>query len=163
MSPIRAKRSGSTGGCRRSTMGRRLTVIPWKCQQSGDCCQAVSEVAMTKEEAEALRPHVDPAIWQKLQWSPGPPSTVGTFILLKANPCPLLTTDNLCSVHAVRPYNCRRFACLRIPGEQFEPDHGEFGCANVRDRIDDRSARRFLAKLQRKAQRWALSHGWRNV
>ncbi len=144
-------------------MAKRLTVIPWKCDQTGDCCKAVSGVVMTKEEAETLGTALPKDKWLSLVWKPGPPSTTGTFVELVANPCPLLV-DNRCSVHSVRPYACRRFACLRPDpaNEPFEPDHGEFGCGNARDRITtDRNARRFMALTQRKAQRWARDHGWR--
>lgn len=145
-------------------MAKRLTVIPWECHQTGDCCRAVSGVVMTKEEAETLGQVVSRDKWLALSWKPGPPSTVGTFVELVANPCPLLTDDGKCSVHSVRPYNCRRFACLRPDpaNEPFEPDHDRFGCGNARVRVDtDRGARRFLELLQRKAMKWALSHGWR--
>lgn len=119
---------------------------------------------MTAEEAETLRLKLPAHTWQGLVWSAGPPSTTGTFVKLQAFPCPLLTPEGLCSVHEVRPYNCRRFACLRPDpaNEPFEPNHGKYGCRNVDDRIDDRQTRRFMEKMQRRAQRWAREHGWKD-
>jgi len=142
-------------------MGKRLTVLPWTCHQSGDCCRAIDRLVMTVEEGEALRSAVSREKWATLVWAGVGVKTTGTFISLQAAPCPLLD-GNRCTVYEVRPYNCRRWGCLRPNlDEQFEPDHGEFGCANVRDRVtQDRKARRFMARLQSKAQRWALNHGW---
>lgn len=145
-------------------MGKRLVILPWSCDMSGDCCKSVGDVVMTKEEAGLLKGAVDPAQWATLLWKP----VEDGFVALMAAPCPLLGADNRCTVHAVRPYNCRRFACLRVEGEAFEPEpldlaRGRFGCANLSDRVrDSRDARRFYAKIQRKAQRWAMSHGWTN-
>lgn len=142
-------------------MGKRLTVLPWSCHQTGDCCKAVDAVLMTAEEAEVLRATLPADKWNQLVWAPGPPSTTGTFVKLQAFPCPLLV-DGKCSVHKVRPYNCRRFICLRPDPatESLEPNHGKFGCANIDDRITDRAARRAVVVNQRRAMHWALKHGW---
>lgn len=145
-------------------MGKRLRTLHWACHQTGDCCRAVDEVLMTKEEAEALRPLVSDEKWGQLVWTPGPPDTRGLFVKLKAFPCPLLDADGKCTVHAARPYNCRRFGCLRSSTtEPFIPDHGEFGCGNTREGLRDRDLRRDYALMQQKGMRWALAHGWRNV
>lgn len=139
---------------------KRLTVIPWSCNQSGDCCRAINKLVMTVEEGEALRtaPTMRAEVWKSLTWEAVP----GGFIALQAAPCPLLD-GNRCTVYEVRPYNCRRWGCLRPNlDEQFEPDHGKFGCANARERVEsNRDARRFMERLQSKAQRWAVNHGWR--
>jgi Fe-S-cluster containining protein len=96
----------------------------------------------------------------------------GTFVALRANPCPLLTQDGqglaTCTVHDIRPYNCRRFGCYRPDPEKepYEPEsfdlhRARLGCANLSDRIaQSRPVRRDYARRQRKAQRWALQHGW---
>jgi hypothetical protein len=88
--------------------------------------------------------------------------------------CPLFSSDHSgtphCTVHAARPYNCRRFGCLRPdPGaepfepEEWDPSRGKLGCVNLSERIaKSRVARRLYALIQRKAQRWALKHGWKN-
>jgi Fe-S-cluster containining protein len=148
----------------------RPVELPWSCDQSGDCCRAVSEVTMTKEEAETLQPHVDPVVWASLKWRPVSADGRGVFIALQAAPCPFLRTVSEtraeCGVHAVRPYNCRRFGCYRpdVAAEPFEPDHEEFGCANARERIrGSREVRRAAEQLQRKAQRWARNHGWQEA
>lgn len=89
------------------------------------------------------------------------------LVALTAAPCPLLDFDetgrSVCTVHDVRPYNCRRFFCGRPDParEPFEPTPDGFGCENVAARVrESRPFRRALALVQRKAQRWALAHGW---
>ena len=92
------------------------------------------------------------------------------FVYLEGKPCPLLRMDGAvatCTVHDIRPYNCRRFGCFR-PDPTTEPYVAEpldlpnlrLGCANLSDRLSNRAVRRAYAKLQRKAQQWALKHGW---
>lgn len=148
---------------------KRLTVLPWICSQTGDCCRSVSHVVMTIEEAQLLQTVVDPVKWKTLYWEGVAKQTNGHFIKLQAAPCPLLSDDGKCTVHSVRPYNCRRFTCLRpdVTVEPFEPEpldlaNGRLGCKNLSDRVaTDRGAKRFVAHLQQKAQRWAVKHGWR--
>lgn len=90
------------------------------------------------------------------------------FVLMLAAPCPLLGTDvdgqALCTIHSIRPYNCRRFGCLR-PDPRTEVyeicDDGRWGCKNLIDRVkSSRVARRTIELIQRRAQKWALKHGW---
>lgn len=79
------------------------------------------------------------------------------FVALKAKPCPLYAF-NQCLVYDVRPYNCRRFACLR-PDVKAEPF--DMNDANWRDRVEtSRVARRMMERIQRKAQGWATKMGW---
>lgn len=95
----------------------------------------------------------------------------GRFVYLKGHPCPLLQMDGTrasCTVHAVRPYNCRRFGCFRPDPhtEPYEPEpldlaRGRLGCANLSDRLaESRSVRRAYARMQRRATHWAVTHGW---
>lgn len=77
------------------------------------------------------------------------------FVRLAAKPCPLLVA-NLCSVHAVRPMNCRRFACGR-EDVTTEPFVNEAIPARA---LTDRAFRRQLVVMQRKAQRWGRAHDW---
>lgn len=73
------------------------------------------------------------------------------FVRLVAGPCPLYDAKaRTCTVYAVRPYNCRRFACQRTDYGQQAYDQGP----------TTRQDRRQLVMIQRKAQRWARSHGW---
>lgn len=84
--------------------------------------------------------------------------------------CPLLARDGAlatCTVHDIRPLNCRRFFCYRAPGEPFEEDtrpEAVMGCANLTDRVlQSRPLRRQYAQHQRKAMRtWGVKHGWRD-
>ena len=94
----------------------------------------------------------------------------GSFVRLHAAPCPFLEGQSTCSVHAIRPYNCRRFGCMRpdVKAEKLVLDRAmpitlyrDLGCANLRERlIQSRAVRRLYANMQRKAQRWARQHGW---
>lgn len=79
------------------------------------------------------------------------------FVALKAGPCPLYAFKT-CLVYAVRPFNCRRFGCMRpdVVAEPFEANG-----ANMMDRTNtSRVAWRMAKLMQRKAQRWARKHGW---
>lgn len=126
----------------------------WTCQQSGDCCSIPHEVVMTKQEATTLVHHAPPTI--TLHFRP----VDEKFVALKAGPCPLYVFKT-CLAYEHRPYNCRRFACMRpdVKTEKFEADGG-----NLMARVQtSRVARRLYAKIQRKAQRWAVQHGWGEV
>lgn len=137
-------------------MGKRLVVIPWTCHQTGDCCR-IPQLVMTVEEARLLQDACsDPKSlsWLPVQYQP-------KFVaLVCGGQCPFLV-DNRCSVYDIRPYNCRRFMCLR-PDPASEPLESDGrGCANLSDRVQDsREALRFYNLNQRKAQRWGRQHGW---
>lgn len=129
-----------------------LPVDPhWRCQKSGECCTLPQEVVMTKQEAAVLVHHAPPEI--KLQFRP----VDDRFVAMKAQPCPLFVF-NSCQAYAHRPYNCRRFACMR-PDVKAEPF--EASGANMMDRVKtSRTARRLAEHIQHKAQRWARKYGW---
>lgn len=126
----------------------------WTCQRSGDCCTIPGEVVMTKTEATRLVFHAPPTI--KLEFRP----VDDQFVAMKAGPCPLYVFKT-CLVYDNRPYNCRRFACMRpdVNAEPFEADG-----SNLMDRVKtSRVARRMAEQFQRKAQRWARKMGWGNA
>lgn len=140
--------------------GRMLPMLPaprpvddhWKCQKSGDCCTKIAEVVMTKEEAAELVHHAPPTVTMKFR------DQGDGFVAMKAEPCPLFIFKR-CIVYEHRPYNCRRFVCLRpdVKAEPFEPSG-----ANMMDRVKtNRKALRIAADEQRRAQRWARKHGWK--
>lgn len=82
------------------------------------------------------------------------------FVAMQAGPCPLFVFNG-CLVYEHRPYNCRRFACMRpdVKAEPFEVDG-----SNLLDRVKtSRVARRLATQIQRKARRWADKHGWAEV
>lgn len=118
----------------------RVVEGDWECERSGNCCTIPDRVVMTYEERAVLNAHLGSRAMD-LKWDNKdlPLSHTG----LVAKPCPLYGTgsDGLpgCTVYSVRPYNCRRFSCLKP---------------------QTRDQRRFLERYQRKAQRWALRHGW---
>lgn len=130
---------------------------------------------MTVEEQAVVQEAADKVLTlgqlSKMVWEP---SETAGFVNLKARPCPLLTEVGgkpVCSIRESRPYSCRRFACLRPEPEkeplQFVPLnnlllYGNIGVINVRERlVHSRVARRMYQKVQRKAQRWARTHGWK--
>lgn len=100
------------------------------------------------------------------------PGFVALLPLAGTTQCPLLEmTDGLatCTVHDIRPLNCRRFWCGRPDPaiERFEEDISHaavMGCKNLTDRVlQSRPFRREMAQRQRAAMRtWGLKHGWRD-
>jgi len=119
--------------------------MTWVCQRSGDCCTQPSEVVLTEAELRAIVAITD----RRLHVRHRPDG----FWTLAAGPCPLYDAETGCTVYAVRPYNCRRFACLRA-----DPTHTPFTGAGI---PETRAERRQLVQIQRKAQRWAVTHSWR--
>lgn len=114
---------------------------------------------MTKEEANILVFHAPPTI--TLQFRPG---DVEGFVVMKTGPCPLFVFKT-CLVYEHRPYSCRRFACMR-PDPKTEPFEvgGPFGCKNLSDRIaTSRAALRRARHIEKRAQRWANQHGWKET
>jgi Fe-S-cluster containining protein len=88
----------------------------WKCKRSGDCCTKPLEVIMTKEEAAVLVHAAPPQIVMHFRPIEG---SEGRYVALKAQPCPLFVFNG-CLVYNSRPYNCRRFGCMR-PDPKTEP------------------------------------------
>lgn len=125
----------------------------WTCCRSGDCCTKITEVVMTKEEASTLVHAAPKEI--TLEFRP----VEHGMVALKAGPCPLYVFGG-CLVYDKRPYNCRRFVCLRpdVKAEAFEPDGNNMYARTKTSRVALRMAR----KVQRKAMRWAVKHGWKD-
>lgn len=133
----------------------------WKCQRFGECCTIPREVVMTKQEAAVLVHHAPKEIVMHFR------PIDETFVALKAGPCPLYAFQT-CLVYDYRPYNCRRFACMR-PDPTSEPWEagGPLGNRNLGDRVlpqspgYSRAARRLYERIQRKAMGWAHKYGWK--
>lgn len=107
---------------------------------------------MTKEEATVLVHHAPPTI--SLIFRP----MDHEFVAMKAAPCPLFVFKS-CLVYEHRPFNCRRFGCMR-PDVKAEPF--EVSGDNMMVRVKtSRIARRMAQRMQRKAQGWAQTHGWK--
>jgi len=120
--------------------------MTWNCRQCGDCCRTIKAVIMTPAEAVELQraaPDV-PVVFR--EWD-------RRTVRLIANPCPYLRGTQ-CLVHAVRPYNCRRYLCFREPGEPF------VDTPIPHRALVNPSLRRQYAANQRRAQGWARQHGW---
>ena len=136
----------------------RPIAAKWRCQQSGECCTQPPDLVMTTMEAAGLLQAKAADV--ELRFTKRPDG----FVSMQAGPCPLYdATYQVCTVYDVRPYNCRRFACMR-PEPTREPWEstatGE--CANREDRLgQSRLARRQARQIQVKAQPWARAHGWR--
>lgn len=151
----------------------KLSVDPeWQCQQSGDCCRMPESVILRQEERKVLQAYAEKHLpiktLNKVNFVAGPEPG---FDALLARPCPFYDIEaRTCLVYEVRPYNCRRFACMRpdIKSEHLvlmphDPRMllSEVGCVNTRTRLlESRVARRLFEQIQRKAQRWARKHGW---
>lgn len=108
---------------------------------------------MTQQEAAQLV-HVAP---REISLKFRPVDQPG-FVAMAAGPCPLYAF-NQCLVYESRPFNCRRFVCLRpdVKAEAF--DDGPNGNLWARMKTS-RIARRFYARVQRKHQGWAQKMGW---
>ena len=118
---------------------------------SGDCCRAVGEVVMTREEQQAIECAAPSGV--ALVWLPHDDHR---FVRLQAGPCPLLV-GNLCGVYAVRPVNCRRWGCGRDDVTTEPLDLADPPARFYRDR----DFRRQLVLMGRKAMtQWGQSHGW---
>lgn len=140
-----------------------LPVDPeWKCHGSGDCCTQPPAVHMTKaEQASVMLAASTLAPDALLLWLP---TNTPAFVALQAQPCPLFdATTKQCRIYAFRPYNCRRFACMR-PDPATEPlrlHHKTGECLNWLIRVkQSRPARRLYQRIQNRAMGWAQSHGW---
>lgn len=109
-------------------------------------------VVMTLAERRVLEAHAEQAL-RPLAWRYHPQTG---FTVLNAAPCPFVTDDNRCGVYDVRPYNCRRFACMR-PDPSAEP----FGGAAMDARLRAAETAPAVDQVQAEAQPWALAHGWK--
>lgn len=137
-------------------MAIKLEVQPqWQCQASGDCCRLPARVTMTFAERRELEAAARRGLASRpLQFRHHAESTMTDMV---AKPCPFVTADNRCNAYEVRPYNCRRFACLR-PDVAAEP----FDERMLPMRLQALPlAREMYATIQRDAQPWARDHGWK--
>lgn len=84
--------------------------------------------------------------------------------LLTPQGCPYLghvDGQPTCTVHAVRPTNCRRYGCFRMDvTREPVPSNEAETLLNI---LKSRDFQRQAVQMERKAQRWGVSHGWSNV
>lgn len=133
----------------------KLTVIDdWKCQGSGDCCRHPTLVSMTYAERRELEAYAGLAS-RRLQWRYNAKPNMTNLV---AGPCPFVTPENRCGVYDVRPFQCRRYGCMRA--DLSEPFRGE-DTGTILDRMPE--AFNALSKLQSDGQVWALAHGWKET
>lgn len=138
----------------------RPTVPKWTCRRSGDCCLNV-DIRLTVDEAGTMQAATAiPLLFNTAE------KATGWLRLTKDGACPCLVREAdgsaTCSVWDARPYQCRRFQCGR-PDPQAEGYEigGPLGCRNLSDRLQ--TSAQFAAEYdanQRRAQKWALAHGW---
>jgi hypothetical protein len=128
------------------------------------------DVIVTSAERDQLLARHPDLAFSATAWSP---DLVALRPITGTRQCPLLAFDAsglaTCTVHDIRPMNCRRFWCGRPDPAQepFETDDRPFavqGCKNLTDRVlQSRPFRREMAQRQRKVMRtWGLQHGWRD-
>lgn len=140
----------------------RIVDPQWTCQQSGECCSIPDEVLMTTHELQVIQQtmleddmlHGIEVVFREAGES---------MVAMRAHPCPFYIFKS-CAVYNVRPFNCRRFGCMR-PDPKTEPYETDTvtGCKNLTDRLaQSRVARRLYEVYQRHAQRWGWAHGWSN-
>lgn len=143
-------------------MTHRPTVPKWTCQRSGDCCLAPTSITVTPQELAAMQA-ARPEVSVQSEPIDGRP---GFVRLITIGGCPYLTREldgkATCTIHAARPYQCRRFICGR-PDPDTEPFEigGPLGCRNLSDRLE--SSYQFAAfyeSNQRRAQKYAREMGW---
>ncbi len=131
----------------------------WTCHQTGDCCRQAGAVVMTLAESAALR---EAAPDRDLRFDAfGDGRRVVLMPVAGTRQCPLLGADGRCSVYAARPYNCRRFACLRTSPDEPLTIGGPMGSLNTEATVRGSvQAARWYARNQRAAQWWGRRHGW---
>ena len=108
-------------------------------------------MTMTDAEKAEIEAHIGPERAAHLQWKEH--IDEGFTQLIGSPACPLLDGVD-CTVHPVRPYNCRRWGCFRTNTTQ------PHDVGSVKQRMMDRDTRRNAVLLQRRAQPWARAHGW---
>lgn len=126
----------------------------WSCHRDGACCRLPGEVVLTHAERGEIERAAPSGVALTFL-----PHEDARFVRLQAGPCPLYDGSG-CSVYAVRPFNCRRYACGRddVTTEPFVE-----GAIPVRF-FRDRPFRRQLQTIQTRAYRkWAVSHGWEEI
>lgn len=138
-------------------------MAPWACVRDGKCCTEPRFVVMTHAERRLLTTSATHLPKNALQWRA---ADHPAFVKLVARPCPLYDADAQgCTVYDVRPFNCRRFGCMRsdVATEPF-PAGGvpvilERAKAKGVDHLAD--TLRGLDALHQADAAWALAHGWK--
>ena len=128
--------------------------MEWRCQSRGDCCRIPKAVSMTYAERRELEAVAHLAS-RRLQWRYDARPTMTRLV---TGPCPFVTPDNRCAAYDVRPFNCRRFGCMRPDGSAESFDDRE---ALARVKSEDGLIQ--LRRIQSEAQPWALDHGWKET
>lgn len=144
-------------------MGKRLPIVAdWQCARTGDCCRQGGVRMHVDELAEIERVFSFEIAFAMPSYRTR--ANGGGFVTLSRvdgdAACPFLAGGGDCLVYEARPFKCRQFQCHRAPGEAFDPS-GPLGCRNLSDRLEQSAeTRTAYAKNQKKAQKWALTHGW---
>ena len=119
--------------------------MPIACLKCGECCRTLQEVLITKQEYKLLRKHgkvkVKPAKGGKLKMK---------------LPCPF-QVDNLCTVHDIRPCQCRLWHCGRIKPEdkRIETIGGLQALMKANPEYKE-----FKTNMEDEAVAWGNAHGW---
>jgi Fe-S-cluster containining protein len=132
----------------------------WACSRDGKCCTEPRFVVMTwaeRREIEAAATHLPR---RALQWRAGDRPSL---TMLVTRPCPLYDAEKKgCTVYDVRPFNCRRFGCMRddVTRETFTDQSSVILFRRRPDEQAIAATLRGLERLEADARPWALAHGW---
>jgi Fe-S-cluster containining protein len=117
------------------------------------------EVVMTHAERGEIERAVLPPIADALAWAPHADARFTRLLMPQG--CPLLAKPDgvaTCTVHAVRPMNCRKYGCFRMDVDrELVPRNEAETLINI---LRSRDFQRQAVQMERKAQRWGASHGW---
>lgn len=141
------------GSSRKSSDMDTQQTPSWKCQSSGDCCRVPKAVVMTFAERRELEAVAHKAS-RPLRWLY---NARPSMTQLQTAPCPFVTPENQCAVYDVRPFSCRRYACMRedVKAEPFRDE----STADIAARKPEALPQ--LLQIQRDGQKWAIAHSWR--
>lgn len=85
-----------------------MTELRFSCTECGECCRRPGVVVLASDEMEAIAAHLGVSVQTLIEECAIEPRGDVWWIRLRNNPCPLLVEDR-CSVHAVKPRQCRAY------------------------------------------------------
>ncbi len=109
----------------------RLGSGTFECKRCGACCRVPGYVRLTEADILALSHTLGLSPEAFIEtWTALSPTRSGLVIKAEPSaPCPFLTEDNLCRVHAARPQQCRDYP------ERWRSDEIEAVCAARKESV----------------------------
>lgn len=95
-----------------------------KCPKTVHCCYRATTIVVLPDEARNLIERIGSDHFLR-------PESHGLFTIVKnsGEPCPLLTTDGLCSVYDIRPTDCRSWPITLAPNSNGHTEYlTDMGC-----------------------------------